>query len=181
MDRFIKLYEDILDSDTCNTIINLFESCDYKERIENDGRPNFTQVNLNQIPEIQKFVQLLSYRFVDAMRKYREENQDFCDWWPEKIFFEELRVKKYEPDTEDFFNLHVDVQDHDSAKRYLAFLCYLNDGFDGGETMFPYHDLNIEPETGKLLVFPPNWQYPHIGFPVSKKPKYILSTYLHYY
>lgn len=178
---FIRTYSDVLDHTTCQTIIQVFESSDQKERIENDGRPNFTQVNLNNITEINKFVQLLSYRFCDAMRKYKEEYQDFTDWWPNKIFFEQLRVKKYDPDSEDFFNLHVDVQDHDSAKRYLAFLCYLNDDFEGGETRFPYHDLSIAPELGKVLVFPPTWQYPHIGFPVSQKPKYILSTYLHYY
>ena len=33
----------------------------------------------------------------------------------------------------------------------------------------------------KVLVFPPTWQYPHIGMPVkSGSPKYIMSTYLHY-
>ena len=53
--------------------------------------------------------------------------------------------------------------------------------FKGGETTFPYNKLTIKPETGKVLVFPPTWQYPHMGLPVkSGKPKYILSTYLHY-
>ena len=53
------------------------------------------------------------------------------------------------------FDVHVDVQDHASSKRYLAFLVYLNSGFDGGETCFPCHDLHIKAEPGKVLVFPP--------------------------
>ena len=85
------------------------------------------------------------------------------------------------PGTDDQFLIHTDVQDHQSAKRYLAFLIYLNDDFKGGETTFPYNKLTIKPETGKVLVFPPTWQYPHSGLPVkSGNPKYIMSTYLHY-
>ena len=39
---FIRTYSDVLDHTTCQTIIQVFESSDQKERIENDGRPNFT-------------------------------------------------------------------------------------------------------------------------------------------
>ena len=100
---------------------------------------------------------------------------------PTKVLFEQLRIKKYEPGTEDQFDLHCDIQDHQSAKRYLAFLCYLNEDFTGGTTEFPYHELTIQPKTGRVLVFPPTWQYPHRGLPVIEgEPKYIMSTYLHY-
>ena len=76
---------------------------------------------------------------------------------------------------------NTDVQDHMTAKRYLAFLFYLNDDFVGGETDFPYNELTVTPETGKVLVFPPTWQYPHRGLHVKGgSPKYIMSTYLHY-
>ena len=115
------------------------------------------------------------------VKEYKKALPQYTEWFPEKIFFEELRIKKYEPGTDDQFLLHTDVQDHQSAKRYLAFLIYLNDDFKGGETTFPYNKLTIKPETGKVLVFPPTWQYPHSGLPVkSGSPKYIMSTYLHY-
>ena len=92
-----------------------------------------------------------------------------------------MRIKKYEPSSDDRFDIHVDVQDHQTSKRYLAFLTYLNDDFFGGETDFPYNKLTVRPKTGTVLVFPPTWQYPHRGLPVKKgEPKYIMSTYLHY-
>ena len=67
------------------------------------------------------------------------------------------------------------------SDRVLAWMMYLNNDFEGGETEFPHHNLTVKPKTGTVLVFPPTWQYPHRGIPVeSGNPKYILSTYLHY-
>jgi hypothetical protein len=180
MDKFIKTCE-AFDESTCRSLIEIFESSDKKQRVDNDGTPNFTQVNINQEGKFGKFVQVLCYKIVDVVKEYKKELPEYLEWFPSKIFFEELRVKKYEPGSSDQFDIHVDVQDHSSAKRYLAFLVYLNDDFSGGETDFPYNQLTVKPKTGTVLVFPPTWQYPHRGMPVKEgSPKYIMSTYLHY-
>ena len=63
---------------------------------------------------------------------------------------------------------HVDV---------TLFLVYLND--NDGLTYFPEQDLTIEPRCGRILVFPPTWEYPHQGL-APTTTKYILSTYIHY-
>ena len=60
---------------------------------------------------------------------------------------EEFRVKRYRPGGEERFDEHVDVTDHMSAKRALAFLFYLND--NDGLTYFPEQDLTIEPSVVK--------------------------------
>ena len=41
-------------------------------------------------------------------------------------------------------------------------------------------EIKIQPKKGRLLMFPPNWSYPHIGEKVFDKPKYILGTYCEY-
>jgi len=180
MDKFVRTCE-CFDEKTCRVIIDLFENSQVKERIENAGVPTFTQVNINSSGKADKFMQLLCYKIVEVIKEYKKDLPEFVNWFPDKFAFEELRIKKYEPNSDDEFGLHVDVQDHQSAKRYLAFLVYLNDDFKGGETTFPYHNLTVKPETGTVLVFPPTWQYPHRGMPVrSGSPKYIMSTYLHY-
>ena len=180
MDKFVRTCE-CFDEKTCRVIIDLFENSQVKERIENAGVPTFTQVNINSSGKADKFMQLLCYKIVEVIKEYKKDLPEFVNWFPDKFAFEELRIKKYEPNSDDEFGLHVDVQDHQSAKRYLAFLVYLNDDFKGGETTFPYHNLTVKPETGTVLVFPPTWQYPHRGMPVrSGSPKYVMSTYLHY-
>ena len=173
----------MLTPEVCKTLIETYQSSKSKERIDNFFTPQFTQVNLNELNEkgYQKFTQLLCYKVLEIVKEYKKELPEYVEWFPDKIFFEELRIKKYESGTDDQFDLHTAVQDHQSAKRYLAFLIYLNDDFKGGETTFPYNKLTIKPETGKVLVFPPTWQYPHSGMPVkSCEPKYIMSTYLNY-
>ena len=180
MDKFIKTVE-VFDEKTCQTIVDLFEASEAKQRIENAGVPTFTQVNINSNGKVDKFMQLICYKIVDVIKEYKKDLPDYVSWFPDKFAFEELRIKKYNPGTDDQFGLHVDVQDPESAKRYLAILEYLNDDFEGGETEFPHHNLTVKPKTGTVLVFPPTWQYPHRGIPVeSGNPKYILSTYLHY-
>ena len=96
---------------------------------------------------------------------------------PRLRVLEEFRVKRYRPGGEERFDEHVDVADYKSAKRALAFLFYLNN--NDGDTYFPEHDVTISPKCGKVLVFPPTWEYPHAGLPPTNT-KYILSTYIHY-
>ena len=73
----------------------------------------------------------------------------------------------------------IDVGDYNSARRYLAFFLYLNKP-NGGETVFTKWHQYIKPEAGRLLMFPPTWQYPHKGNPCTVRAKYIIGSYLHY-
>ena len=68
-------------------------------------------------------------------------------------------MKRYRPGGEERFDEHVDVTDHMSAKRGTCLLFYLND--NDGDTYFPEQDVTIHPKCGKVLVFPPTWEYPH--------------------
>ena len=107
----------------------------------------------------------------------RQDIGYYDDILPQKYGFEEMRVKKY--DVGDSFDTHVDVSDYASARRWLAFLVYLNDNFTGGETEFVDGKM-IHPKTGSVLVFPSLWTFPHAGLPVKSGTKYILTTYFHY-
>ena len=49
---------------------------------------------------------------------------------------------------------------------------------EGGRTL--YNDISIEPEQGKLIMFPPLWMYPHAGEAPKSNDKFILGSYLHY-
>jgi hypothetical protein len=118
---------------------------------------------------------------LNVLGLYKKDLSDYTRWYPPRMFLEEFRIKKYHCNSHDRFDLHVDVEDHKSAKRYLAFLYYLNDDFTGGETEFPHHNKKIVPKQGSVIVFPPNWQYPHAGLRVNRGVKYIMSTYCHYY
>jgi hypothetical protein len=179
MGDFIKVYDNILDRNICETLIKIFDISSYKEIISNKGTPNFTQLNINR--KHPENIKLLSQITIGVANLYKKEFSDYTRWFPPRTFLEEFRLKKYHCNSGDRFDIHVDIEDHSSAKRYLAFLYYLNDDFVGGETEFPYHEKKIVPKRGSVMVFPPTWQYPHSGLKVTTGVKYIMSTYLHYY
>tara|TARA_R100000951_G_scaffold115978_2_gene125978 strand:- start:3187 stop:3732 length:546 start_codon:yes stop_codon:yes gene_type:complete len=45
--------------------------------------------------------------------------------------------------------------------RYCAGVCYLNDGYDGGETFFPNFNIEIKPKKGKIVLFPSDLEHQH--------------------
>lgn len=175
----VRKYDKILDENLCENLIQDFESkSEFHELVENQGKPNFVQLNLNQYyPEI---IDSLLARIKVCLDIYKMDLLDVAKYLPPLKKMEQFRLKKYEPGGHDRFDEHIDVADLNSSRRYLAFLFYLNDVEVGGETEFPFHDIMVKPKTGSVLIFPPIWEYPHTGLPPKSGSKYIMSTYLHY-
>ena len=70
---------------------------------------------------------------------------------------EGYRVLKYGRGAE--YRGHVDH--HPSNQRVLSVLGYLNDGYAGGELVFPLLDITVKPKAGAVLLFPSNFPYYH--------------------
>jgi prolyl 4-hydroxylase len=177
----IRVYDDALDLEICQNLVNQFELLsDKHDRVENDRKPNFTQINLTSISKESESLGSVHQYLIKKTFEYKKDYYKFIDerCFPDEHAFEQFRIKRYENDGNDAFDCHVDVKDYSSARRYLAFLWYLNDVEEGGETVFK--EIVIKPKAGKLIVFPPMWMYPHSGKPPITNRKYILSTYLHY-
>lgn len=177
LNDLIEVYENALDPSVCQNIIDIFESCsDKHEMIDNDKKPSFTQLNFTEHfkeTDLQKHL-------IQKTFEYKKLYYDKVDGrvFPDTHNFEFYRIKKYRNNGEDLFDTHVDVKDHESARRFLSFMFYLNTVEAGGETVF--EGLTIQPKCGTLVMFPPMWMFPHKGCcPVSNE-KYILTTYLHY-
>jgi len=96
---------------------------------------------------------------------------------PQVWSMEGIRVKSYEPNVHEF-RLHVDQGNRDNACRFIACLIYLNNNEAGTE--FPQEQFTVSAEQGRMVLFPPNWQFPHRGLMPTINTKYILSTYLHF-
>lgn len=185
--EYISVYDNILPDMFCRVLIDEIRNSWYKQVVRNDGRPNFTELNVNvYLPEL--VAPLVQYTMLVA-QKYGEDHAYFNHWAPPVSGIEEFRIKSYAGGSVDRFDQHVDVGDLTSCKRYLAMLFYLNDDFTGGETSFldynpdygEYTDLKtITPKAGSVVVFPPMWMFPHRGAPVISGTKYIMSTYLNY-
>jgi len=175
--QFLLKIDNVLTDDVCDELITLFEESKHKERLRSDGYPNWTNLYLETYhPEVHtRFKDM--YR--DIAHKYQEwvgEYRNYFNTDAKHSYFEETNIKKYVGGSDDVYKTHADGSSFDVCDRFLAFLFYLNDDFEGGETIF-YPEYVIKPKKGSVLIFPPYWMFPHEGTPVITGEKYIMSTY----
>ena len=168
----------VLSDSLCDSLVELFENdADHHERVDNQFKPTFTQLNLNQYHA--KIVPTLSQYAIDTINLYKED-VPATEYLPPIRYFEEFRIKRYHTGGADRFDEHVDVANYASAKRCVAMLFNLNSVPVGGQTTFPLHGHTFRATKGYVTVFPPTWEYPHAGESPISNTKYIMSTYLHY-
>ena len=110
---------------------------------------------------------------------------DYCDQWPFlKGIFPELDVGTFNIQKylvgEHFKGIHSERTSITVLHRMFAFMTYLNDVDDGGETFFSHYDIKIKPETGKTLIWPAEWTHAHAGNIVKSGKKYIVTGWLHF-
>jgi Rps23 Pro-64 3,4-dihydroxylase Tpa1-like proline 4-hydroxylase len=63
-------------------------------------------------------------------------------------------------------------------KRFMTYLWYLNDVTEGGETEFD-GKYQIKPTSGKLILFPASWTFPHCGKMPISSDKYIITGWIY--
>ena len=79
-----------------------------------------------------------------------------------------------------FAELHTERESVSTMHRVFAWMTYLNDVDDGGETYFKYFDLKIKPEIGKTLIWPAEWTHAHKGEVLHSGVKYIITGWMHF-
>jgi prolyl 4-hydroxylase len=173
--KFIRVFDNVLSSDTCNRIIGEFEN-NKEHAIHHDTTAyKFDQLNLNS-SGLMHISQGFIRHVVPLIKVYTQE-LSLESYVPIKGF-EEVRIKKYKKNSTDDFKTHVDVDDKNSAVRYLIFILYLNN--NNGTTTFPHLNYSYTPRQGSMIMFPPFWMFPHSGETPTDNDKYIIMSSLHY-
>ena len=200
---YTRIYDDFLPDELCEEYVDMFELTMRRERemVEKEGicvgpiRPdghqicgncNCQRMNPMAFDRFTHANKLTLARFRHVVEQYKTDVNLHHFQWPKEFGYEEFRIKRFlvsdgGPDAEQFKE-HSDVFSHESAKRFLIMMVYLNDDFEGGETVFPTFDDTIKAKKGSLVIFPPLWTYLHRGNPPLKPgyAKYFLMTYLSY-
>ena len=171
-----------LDKELCREIIRRFERDDRKS----PGVTTLGEVNLDLKKSTDLNISVLD-EWKDIDKIFFESMSTNFRYYVDNIFFDDVRlmntqeakdngynVKRYEPG--DYFNWHVDCQASEGWVRSIAYIWYLND-IEDGETEFK-SGRKIRPETGKLLMFPACWTYPHRGISPKNGNKYIVTSFI---
>ncbi len=199
MSHYIRSYPNFFDDDLCDAYVQTFEETMEKDKDEVfstsicygdkkglEGQPicgtcNCQRMNTMGFDRFEHLNTLALSSLKKCLGVYKKDVDLHPSAWPENFGWEELRMKRFMCDTDEQFQDHVDVKSREGAKRFLIMMVYLNDNFDEGETEFPVLGDKIRPEKGKLLMFPPMWQYLHRGNrPKNGHAKYFLMTYLNF-
>jgi predicted 2-oxoglutarate/Fe(II)-dependent dioxygenase YbiX len=64
-----------------------------------------------------------------------------------------------------------------TPQRDVSAIYYLNDGFEGGEIVFPRQRLEIRPRRGLLLLFPSDAEHEHEVLPVRCGVRYTMPIW----
>jgi hypothetical protein len=165
---FIHIYENNLDHSTCDYLINLFE-----------GTSANNVYNLTDNKDISEEVSTIHQKLLKIVINTRNDYYNYCfgKVFPDNHAFEKFTITKISTEDPISFDATVDVKSYEDSRRFLCFMWYLNHN-NGGHTKFL--DLTIQPEIGKLVVYPPFWMFPHKEEAPVSDSKYILTTYLHY-
>ena len=174
---FIRLYNNAIDLDYCDSLVEKFESHSEQHEHINDKNLSLTQINIFNYSNWKDDTEKLGRCLIPFIDKYKSEFSEHC--FPKKYGFEPFKMKRYLPDSEDCFPPHVDVTGKNNNARFLAFFVYLSDN-DEGKTKFDYQDVITDCAKGSMIIFPPLWPWVHSGEKPVQVSKYIIGGYLHY-
>ena len=108
-----------------NSFQNLKESEDqFDKQVLKDHR-SFTQIALQQYPNWKPYADELQGVFNKCVWRYMQDCEVTDKMFPQQYAYEMYRMKRYEPNGVDEFHDHVDVGNHESAKRFLVFFYIL--------------------------------------------------------
>lgn len=190
MNDFIGIYPRAFEPDYCDgickTMDNVFEHGYGVTRLQSSNAPGThmqdTQIFASQIVNS-------GFAFDPDMSKHFNEvfwgkcYSDYADSYPalkqlpeHKIYGNKLqKTRKGE-------GYHVWHSEHspDTSDRILAYIVYLNDVSDGGETEFLYQHKRVKPEKGTVVIWPAGFTHTHRGNPPISNSKYIMTGWVEY-
>jgi len=180
-------FSNILSSDVCRELIELFE------KSNNLQLPGSTIGGNNQ--EVKKSTDIpidptflndsdwnhpLNY-FLDKLRSCTDEYvenfpylKEVSNWGLDHHF----NFQRYFP-KEGYYKLHSEVPNKNYGHRILSWIVYLNDVKNSG-TYFLHQNHTEECEEGKIIIFPAYWTHAHRGIISQTETKYILTGWFTY-
>jgi hypothetical protein len=200
MEKYIYINKKSLSSEVCRDLIELFENEERKyDGVTHGGmQKNIKDTKDFVIPDNEpkwyKYYHLFHGEILRNVHKYvnilnenpsfKNENQNttniFKHFQNSKISHGGFMLQRYILNKGRYVYHHdFSVNDTNKKHRIITYLWYLNDVEEGGETDFPDINIKVKPETGKLVLFPATWDFPHCGkMPISSN-KYIVTGWLY--
>lgn len=201
INNFVYTNKNSLSDILCNEIINLYEEENDKyEGITGAGVDknikdtvdfvinNQTSNVWNEIDKclktelqhnLMKYIDILNDDYADVNIKLNTTSK-FYFLKNKLLSYNTFLVQRYKKNCGRYI-YHDDESVEFKQKRYrlLTYIWYLNTVVEGGETDICASKYQINPECGKLVMFPATWCFPHAGSVPLSSDKYIITGWIY--
>jgi len=161
MKDFIGLYPEAVDGELCDWLCRVADQSSFVCLDNNTADRNDTQIILESFHPTQANDLVASVN--KCLMDYVTTVVPFLS---DKMFVSSITLlQKTEPMGGGFHNFHCEDQGWNVAHRTMAWMVYLNDVEDGGETEFIYQQKRFKPERGSVLLWPASYTHMHRGNP----------------
>ena len=188
---FIYIRHNALTPEFCQHVIDKFE---------NDDRPYQGMVGRNEDRRVDTSIKDSMDLLISSLPEWKEEDKIFfeslnhhvqeylkAEWLKEipSLYFDNptdsgYQIQRTSPGSG--YSWHQDEQNGEyvieNGCRWSTYIWYLNDVEEDGYTEF-CDGTKIQPETGKIVIFPSSWPYFHRGYPPKSELKYIVTGWMH--
>jgi 2OG-Fe(II) oxygenase superfamily len=179
---FIQGYPGALAPALCEEIVVRFEADDRKYASRTATRLNplvrsGTMLDIPRYPEwadVCRTVTQTTRRCLDDYARRYPSLQSLAQ--PERSLITPPIIERIEPGQG--YGYHIDAGPGGTHDRLVSGLIYLRDVPEGGETEFPFQQMNVRPRAGLLLLFPPFWTHLHRGVSPASAVKYNITNFV---
>ena len=171
----------------CNEIINFFENNKsmQKQGVSGAGK----DLNIKKTTDITINPEDLKKPKFEVLKQYINELHkcflDYQNQWPflksmlKTVYVPGFNIQKYSQG-DHFASIHSERTRLESLHRLFAWMTYLKDVDDGGQTNFTHYGIKVKPEIGKTLIWPAEWTHAHTGEILKSGTKYIVTGWIHF-
>ena len=187
---FIYRKKGALSQKDCSSLIDFFESHpEWQGRGTTGGagvydvtlkKDTEMQLNFNKPPNLRWILDYLEGCIDEYVEKYPALNEIIMPWGCWELY----KIQRYLPG-EGYFKEHCenpgpDPYEEPMIRRVLAWMIYLNDVTEGGQTAFPSQNKKFQPRRGDILIWPAYFTHPHRGIVSKTQTKYIVTGWYNF-
>lgn len=170
-DRFIKTYDNILSEEGITFLKNKIDQQIIFEPRSKNVHLQDKQFTIDPyFPDLAKDINedILTNAFSHYVKEF-PFLQTRGEWFTGTVL-----LQKTSP-SEGYHTWHCEDATYSDVSRMVAWMVYLNDVEEGGETEFLYQSLRIKPKANMAVLWPGSFTHIHRGNPPLSGDKYILT------
>ena len=171
----------------CDEIISYFEAhkndqyigitsggknLDVKDRVDITIRPNQLHLPGNEV--FNTYIDSLLICYKDYIAQW-----PFLETVGAKVELGAFSLGRYQRG-QHFQKIHCERSSLNTLHRIFAWMTYLNDVDEGGETFFEHYDLKIKPRKGLTIIWPAEWTHAHKGNVLHEGSKHIITGWMNF-